>query len=284
MYYERNSYYLSFFSSLLGHCLLFIVILGASTSRPSNLGDPIIYSVSIEGGKSLGGISQVPKDDKPAQMAPPKNVRQAEASAPQPVVKPEDAEVSLADEKAIKEKEKEKQKQEELKKTAELDKKKAEEKKKKEEEARKKKQGEGGKQLTEAEIDRRLQAAMQRYSGESTDAGGQGFGAGALGGAGMGGGVQRPLAFFQYRDILKNHIKSGWNWYDTKATLICVVEFEIQPDGMLTDVNVKESSGNSEFDNSAMRAVLKSSPVPIPPAEVYEAFFKVVTMRFDPRE
>lgn len=282
MYYERHTYYLSFFSSLLGHCLLFIVILGASTPRPSNLGDPIVYSVSIEGGKSLGGISQVPKDDKPAQMAPPKNVRQAEASAPQPAVKPEDAEVSLAEEKAIKEQQK--KKQEELKKI-ESDKKKAADKKKKEEEdARKKKQGEGGKQLSEAEIDRRLQAAMQRYSGESTEAGGQGFGAGALGGSGMGGGVQRPLAFFQYRDILKNHIKSGWHWYDTKATLICVVEFEIEPDGMLTRVNVKESSGSSEFDDSAMRAVLKSSPVPIPPTEVYEAFFKVVTMRFDPRE
>ena len=135
------------------------------------------------------------------------------------------------------------------------------------------------------DIDKRLNAAVQRYTGESTDAGGEKrFGAGKLGGNKMGGGEVRPAAFFIYRDLLKNHIKSGWRWYDTSAALLAVVQFDLAPSGAIDNIRLLESSGNALFDESVIRAVAKANPAPQPPPEVYEAFFKSVTMRFDPRE
>lgn len=262
---ERNELYLGLVFSVLGHALALLLFLGAIGPGLKNIGTPIVYSVSIEGGKSLGGISQLAKDDKPSRMAPPKAA--SEPQKPEQVSsKDKEAEISLAEEK----------------------KRKAEEEKRvKEEEERKKKLQATPKPTrtpTAAEISKRLAAAVQRYTGESSDAGGQGFGAGALGGSGMGGGLLRPPAFFEYRDRLKEHIKSGWRWYDTTSELIAVIEFQIEPDGRLEGVRLVSGSGNSEYDDSVYRAVLKSSPVPVPPLEVYQDFFRKVTMRFDPRE
>jgi len=268
----QNELYLGFVFSLVGHSLLLVLLLGAVGPRLKDLGKPIVYSVSIEGGSKLGGISQLPKTDKAQPVAPPKNIAEAEKQA-EKAAQPEKAEVSLAEERTKAEEEK---------------KRKEEEERKKREAALKEAQAKATPKATPkpslADINKRLEAAVQRYTGESTDAGGEGFGAGALGGKGMGGGLLRPPAFFVYRDTLKNHIKSGWRWYDTSAALITVVEFEILPDGNLDNIRILERSGNLEYDDSVYRAVLKSSPVPVPPAEIYEAFFRKVTMRFDPRE
>ena len=263
---ERNELYLGLVFSVLGHAVLLLLFLGGIGSGIGDIGKPIVYSVSIEGGKSLGGISQLAKDNKPTQMAPPKAAAQPEKKE-EASKADEKAEISLAEEKV---------------------KKAAEEKRKREEEEKKKKAASAQVKPTRtpssAEINKRLAAAMQRYTGESSDAGGSGFGAGTLGGSGMGGGLLRPPAFFAYRDALKDHIKSGWRWYDNSAALIAVVEFSILPDGRLQDVRVIQGSGNLEYDDSVYRAVLKASPVPPPPPEVYEEFFRIVTMRFDPRE
>lgn len=287
---DRDDLYVGFLSSLIGHALLVVIVLGAVAPRFDDLVKPVIYSVTLEGGPKLGGISQVPKDDKSQQMAPPKRVAEKEKAE---TLEREKAEVSLAEEKAKKEslelklKEEEKKKREEEKKKKEAELKKKAEEKKKQEELKKKQEQEKKKaapKQTQADIDKRLNAAMQRYLGESTDAGGQGFGAGALGKKGMGGGVLRPPAFFFYRDLLKSHIRKGWSWYDTSAALIAVVKFKIEADGSLRDIELLQGSGNSQFDSSVMRAIYAASPVPPPPTEVYEAFFREVTMRFDPRE
>ncbi len=253
---DRQYFRQGFISALIGHVVLFILVLLGSAPYFSEIGKPIIYSVSIEGGKSLGGISQVPKDEKKVAVAPPKKVA-GDVQQKVPEVKPEKADVSLADKK----------KKEEIKKATPKPTVKPTPKK-----------------ASSADINKQLSAAVQRYLGESSDAGGKGFGAGSLGGNKMGGGLVRPPAFFIYRDLLKNHIKSGWRWYDTSAALQAEIIFEIQPDGSLINVRIGKGSGNAEFDNSVLRAVLRASPVPPPPQEVYEPFFKYVTMTFDPRE
>ena len=269
--YDRTCNHVGVLFSVLSHALALAVLAGMFAPKWNDFAPAVIYSVTLEGGKSLGGVSQVPKDDKEQSVAPPKKVSGAEEEAQLKAAK--DAEVSLA----------EKRKAEEEKRR--LEKKKLEEQKKKEEEKKKleeKKKQEKKPNITD--INKRLNAAMQRYSGESTDAGGQGFGSGALGGKKMGGGVVRPPAFFLYRDQLKSHIKQGWRWFDTSAELLAIVEFEIKPDGTLDHINLVQGSGNGPYDESVLRAVYKASPVPPPPAEVYEQFFKSVTMRFDPRE
>jgi len=124
---------------------------------------------------------------------------------------------------------------------------------------------------------------MQRYLGESTESTGKGFGAAKLGGNGMGGGVQRPPEFFTYRQILRDSVKRGWKWYNTQAALVTWVTFDIGPDGVISNVSVSEGSGNREFDESVLRAVYKASPLPPPPATVYNDF-RSVRLSFDPRE
>lgn len=244
--------------SLCGHvvlALIFFVNLGAHST---DFGKGIIYSVSIEGGKSLGGISQVAKDNKPSPVAPPKKASKLDKG--EEVKEKEKAKDTKAEVNLQTRKEQRKEKEEPKKgktKSKEID--------------------------TAAELNKQLESAMQRYRGESTDAGGKGFGAGALGGKAMGGGTVLPAEAMIYRDTLKNTIKAGWRWYDTSAALQTTVTFEISAEGVVSNVLMVGSSGNREYDDSVLRAIYKASPVPAPPEKVYE-YFKKVRMLFDPRE
>jgi colicin import membrane protein len=139
-------------------------------------------------------------------------------------------------------------------------------------------------ETVDLDIDKRLQSALQRYIGESTEAGGQGFGAGRVGGTGMGGGVVVPPEVIAYKKLILARIKDAWRWFDPNSSLINQVVFEIEADGRTKNVHVVKSSGNSGFDDSVIRAVMKASPLPPPPPNVYEKFFKSVRVTFDPRE
>lgn len=270
------------YSSLAGHVLLAVLVLVGFGAGFEDFPEPVVYSVSIEGGKSLGGKAQLAKDDKPSPIAPVKNV--TADSSPQEETKPdpkdakpqepvEDAEVSIADKKPTPKP----VKTPEAKATPKTPPK-ATPPPVKKDDSKTKKKSDGD------EVDKRLQAALQRYLGESTDAGGKGFGAGKVGGSGMGGGVVRPPEFFIYEKILRSRIKDAWRWYDTNAALITQVAFEIEPDGLVKNVRVTKGSGDSSFDESVVRAVLKASPLPPPPEKVYELYFKSVRITFDPRE
>ncbi len=277
--------------SLTAHAAILAAIYFADLLKFSDFKDPVVYSVTIEGGKSLGGMSQAPDPKTKTAAAPPKNVQDPvqkkseekveelkkedqKVTAPKEV---EDAEVSLLEKKKLEE---QKKKVEEAKKKEEAEKKRVEEKKRLEEQ--KKKEAEEKKKQQQV-IDKNLQQAMQRYLGESSNAGGKGFGAARLGGQGMGGGVVRPPEFFTYMKILEQHIKSGWRWNDTSAALVAQVQIEIEPDGMVKSVTLRQRSGNVLFDDSVVRAVKKASPVPIPPQKVYE-YFASVLLTFDPRQ
>lgn len=227
----------------------------------------IVYSVTLEGGKTLGGIAQVARQNS-AAVAPPKNVSAAAETAAD-VAEPEVVRLKTAEVKNPPPK-KAPVKAEPVKKKSEV--------KPVAEKAKPKPAA-----PTRAEIDKDYQKAMQRYLGESTEAGGQGFGAGRIGGSGMGGGVLRPPEFFTYRQVLRDSIRRGWKWYDSRAALVTQVTFDIAVDGTISNVAVSGSSGNDEFDQSVLRAVYKASPLPPPPTSVYSDF-RSVRLSFDPRE
>jgi colicin import membrane protein len=259
---------LSLAVSIFGH--LFVAVL-MFTNFGSGWGDfqpPVIYSVTIEGGKQLGGISQVPKDDKKTQIAPAKKTG-GEVKEEEQKVQPKQEEVKKQESKLPEAEDGEVQ----IKK---------EQPKPKEE----KKKTEPKKEVKKAADDpnKKYQEAMQRYLGESSNAGnGTNFGAAALGGTGMGGGVVRPPEFFAYMKKLEEYIKSGWIWNDTSSALVAQFVFEMSPDGRISGIRVTKGSGSSAYDDSVYRAISKASPVPPPPASVYE-FFRSVRMTFDPRE
>ncbi|MFN8389373.1 MAG: cell envelope integrity protein TolA [Bdellovibrionota bacterium] len=181
-------------------------------------------------------------------------------------------------EKKAKEEADKAKKLEEEKKKAEDEKKKADEQKKKEEEDKKKERQIRDKQLAET-----LKRLKNQYEGESADAGGKGFGAAAVGGKGMGGGTLSSLEKIGYSNALQRHVKEGWRWLNNSDRLIAKVEVNIAPDGKIENVNIIQKSGNSNFDDSVVRAVFKASPVPPAPEALYEEF-KHVVFTFDSAE
>lgn len=209
---------------------------------------------------------------------------------PQKLLEEKRAAEKKEQEKKLKEKlEKEKEQKEKEEKEKEKEEKEKEEKRLKEEKLKQEEEKkEAQKKKDErAKRDKQLAATLDRlkaqYEGESADAGGQGFGAAALGGRGMGGGTLASLEKVAYSNSLQRHVKEGWRWINTSDRLVAKVEVTIAADGRVENVSLIKSSGNSNFDDSVVRAVYKASPVPAAPASVYEDF-KLVTFTFDPAD
>lgn len=97
----------------------------------------------------------------------------------------------------------------------------------------------------------------------------------------MGGGTLASAEKLAYQNALLAHVKGGWRWLGGTEVLITKVEAKILQDGRVQDVSVIQSSGNRNFDDSAVRAVFKASPVPPAPAHLYAEFFATVTFTFD---
>ena len=132
------------------------------------------------------------------------------------------------------------------------------------------------------DINKALERAVKKYTGESTDAGGEGFGSTGQGGRGFGGGETRPPEFFRYQQLLESHVKRGWRWHDPSIPLRASVCFRLAENGNMSDITLCTSSGDPKFDSSVFRAVQKANPAPVPPSNVYE-FFRRVRITFTPQ-
>jgi protein TonB len=235
---------------------------------------PVIYAVTLEGGMKLGGKQQTPKDQRKVPIAPPKNVQELEKQNKiDPKIDPE-AEVSLNPAKP---------KVTPTPKPKATPIPKATPTKPKATPVPKATPKPTPKKPAPVDIDKELEKAVQRYSGESTDAGGKGFGAGRMGGRSMGGGELRPPEFFAYKRILEEHIRSGWNWPYADQNLATEIEFSLSPDGDISNLSIVVSSGSREFDDSVIRAVKKASPAPPPPVTVYDRYFREIRTKFSPQ-
>ena len=248
-----------------------------------------VFSVTLEGGANLGSISQAPKEGAKKILTPESKEAEPDptpAAETPPPIKEIKAPSIVEEDKAAKLKlEAEKKKAEEAKKKAELDKKKEEEKKI--EDKKKAEQEKKDKVKEKQERDKKLQEALQKlkekYEGESASAGGKGFGAAVQGGQGMGGGTLTSIEKLAYSNRLQAHVKQGWRWLNSSQRLIAKIQANLGPDGAILESRIIQSSGNSNFDDSVIRAVEKASPVPPPPTDLYPEF-KVVVFTFDSAE
>lgn len=82
--------------------------------------------------------------------------------------------------------------------------------------------------------------------------------------------------------IIKKHIEK--NWYRTPGTknleeLSVYIEIAVNRDGTIDDLQLVKSSGLTFFDNSLLRAVRKSVPLPVP-GDRYDVF-KVIELHFN---
>ncbi len=91
--------------------------------------------------------------------------------------------------------------------------------------------------------------------------------------AGAGGGLTGGMGSLEYNayyDQISMRIWENWippHTYDPKTERYkTIVRIRILPDGTIEQNYIERSSGNRFFDESVMRAILKSNPLPPPPS------------------
>jgi len=117
-------------------------------------------------------------------------------------------------------------------------------------------------------------------------AAGQGGGGGPPGGGGGGGGGSGPIEPIDiYRATVASQVERNWAFSPQLAgadkSLKVGLVFKVLPNGEITDIRYTERSSNSYLDDSAYKAIVKSSPVAAHPP-VIKAPYVVVAIRFTP--
>ena len=113
---------------------------------------------------------------------------------------------------------------------------------------------------------------------------GEGDGAAGLGPGGRGGpGVVKGMDFVIYQNRMMSTIKENWAWVGQRSNLTVVVHFAIKDNGEIVGLKVVQPSGDQSYDESVLRALKKSSPLPAPP-DAYRKDFADVELTFRPRD
>ena len=131
----------------------------------------------------------------------------------------------------------------------------------------------------------RTETTQKASKGEPLSAGaGEADGAVALGVGGRGGpGVLKGMDFVIYQNRMLSTIKDNWAWVGQRTNLRVVVQFGIKDNGEITGLKVVQPSGDATYDESVLRAVKKSNPLPAPP-NAYRKDFAEVELTFRPRD
>lgn len=131
----------------------------------------------------------------------------------------------------------------------------------------------------------RTEAAQKTSKEETISAGtGEGLGSASLGSGGPGGGgVVKGIEFIAYQNQMLSTIKANWAWVGQNSNLRVVVQFFIRENGDVIGLKIVQPSGDPSYDESVLRAVTKSSPLP-PPPESYRKEFSEIKITFRPRD
>jgi colicin import membrane protein len=256
--------------SLIAHCSLLLLFVIAPFSSTPRLSTNPVYTVDLVGAERIGRTSfgtdlgspakkAMKAAEPPAAVEPPKavespkkEVRQEKVEKPKVVDKKvlEEEKVSLRD-KATKVPVKR--------------------------EATKETKDESNTETASADSvrERLIKSAAERASavagsaqkpskGEALSSGtGEGVGGSALGAGGRGGpGIVKGMDYVIYQNRMLSTIKNNWVWVGPRSNIKVIVHFNIKDSGEIVGLKIVQSSGNSSYDESVLRAVRKSSPLP----------------------
>lgn len=131
----------------------------------------------------------------------------------------------------------------------------------------------------------RSESGQKPSRGEVLSSGtGEGEGAAALGVGGRGGpGVVKGMDYIIYQNRMLSTIKNNWVWVGSRGNLKVVVHFSIKDNGDIAGLKIVQPSGNPSYDDSVLRAVRKSSPLPAP-ADAIRREFAEVEIAFRPED
>jgi colicin import membrane protein len=263
--------------SLIAHCSLLLLFVVAPFSSSPRLTTNPVYTVDLVGSERIGRTSygtelgspakkEVKPAAAPAPIDPPKKeVRQEKAEKPK-----------LAEKKLI-----------EVEKVALREKVKKEPGKK---EPVKEAKAEAKTETASADSvrERLIKTAAERASagsgtaqksskGEALSTGtGEGVGGSALGAGGRGGpGIVKGMDYVIYQNRMLSTIKNNWVWVGPRSNIKVIVHFNIRDNGEIFGLKIVQSSGNSSYDDSVLRAVRKSSPLPALTDNIRNGFSEV---------
>ena len=119
--------------------------------------------------------------------------------------------------------------------------------------------------------------AQKASKGEALSTGtGEGVGGSALGAGGRGGpGIVKGMDYVIYQNRMLSTIKNNWVWVGPRSKIKVVVQFNIKDNGEIVGLKIAQSSGNSSYDDSVLRAVRKSSPLPALTENIRNGFSEV---------
>lgn len=90
---------------------------------------------------------------------------------------------------------------------------------------------------------------------------------------------QKEIEYKAYYDQVERAVRENWippqDMNFEEAPAMTVVSLTLLPDGRVLKSYIEESSGNPQFDQSVMRAILKSTPFPPPPIGLKKRYFEL---------
>ena len=88
----------------------------------------------------------------------------------------------------------------------------------------------------------------------------------------------------KYAAQFRSKVERSWSIpAGSTSGLMCLLKIELQPDGKVQNVSITQSSGDEAFDRSAVAAVKKAAPFPLPEQPEAAARFKSFNFKFNPR-
>jgi TonB family protein len=88
---------------------------------------------------------------------------------------------------------------------------------------------------------------------------------------------QKEIEYSAYYDQVERAVRENWippqNMNFDEESAIAVVSLTLLPDGRVVKSYIEETSGDPQFDQSVMRAILKSTPFPPPPIGLKQQSF-----------
>ena len=272
---------------------IFVAALFIASFLPSSTPPEVpVYVVDLVGGEKIGGMklgTEMRSPPEPAAKAP-EPTPAASAPVPKPEVKKETPEKSKPiEKKAAEEKKiviKDKTKPEPAKPDSALAKKEPAKEMKEEAKSESASADSVRERLLQAAVDRaKSRENSQKPVKDALSAGaGEGEGAAGLGPGGRGGpGIVKGMDFIIYQNRMLGTIKDNWTWVGQRSNLKVVVHFGVKETGEIVGLKIVQPSGDPSYDESVLRAVKKSSPLPAPP-ESYRKDFADVELTFRPSD
>jgi len=274
---------------------IFVAALFIAPLLPSSTPPEVpVYVVDLVGGEKIGGMKLGTETRSPPEPAVKAPEPAPAVPAPQPKAesKKEAPEKSKpVEKKAAEEKKiviKEKTKPEPVKPDPALAKKEPAKEMKEEAKSESASADSVRERLLQTALDRaksRAENPPKPAKGDPYSAGpGEGEGAAGVGPGGRGGpGIVKGMDFIIYQNRMLGTIKDNWTWVGQRSNLKVVVHFGIKETGDIVGLKIVQPSGDPSYDESVLRAVKKSSPLPAPP-ESYRKDFADVELTFRPRD